>query len=298
MKRLLTILIFTTSASYSQSEVIEPDTVITPVQIILTNGKKIEGIILTKARDFFTIKTMDSDTLQIATRRIVGIIPLATENQIQKSDLPQFESQFDFKYFLFNTAIPVGEKKWVYSNQYVVISNVNYGISKKLSAGISFFTFNPAALFSPKLKFTFNPEAKIKVAITAQYLYAQIRKSNSVYENFNYGFLQASVTKVNPKSNFTLSIGKSISKSGIEQGYVATIGLSKRIAPKLSIISENNLLIGTDIKFTLGLLSIGFRIDRKKHAFDLGIFAPAIIDQLNVSPRPLPFISYNLKLNR
>ncbi len=295
MKRLLTILIFTTSTSYGQSEVIAPDTVITAVQIILTNGKKIEGTILAKSREFLLVRTTKSDTIQIEPKKILGIVPIQS-NEANK-EFPEFETQFGFKYFLFNTAIPVGEKKWFYSNQYLIISNFNYGITKKLSAGISFFTFNPTTLFSPKLKFTFNPEAKVKLAITAQYLYVQIWKSSTGYENFNYGFVQAIMT-IGNKNNFTLSVGKAISKSGLDQGYVATIGLAKRISPTLSLITENNILIGTDRHFTLGLLSAGLRLDRKKHSFDFGVFAFAIVDRLDVFTRPLPFISYNLKLSR
>jgi len=295
--RLLILFVFSTTVALSQADTIEKDTSVVRVQIFLKNGKKIEGFVLDKSREFLTFKTITSDTIQIASEQILGIVSVL-QQKIIDLQLPIFENQFGYKYFLTHSAVPVTPKKWYYSNQYILFSNFNYGISKRLSAGMTCITFNPLALFSPKLKFTFNPDRKVKFAINAQYLYVRGWNSSNGYEGYNNGFFQAIVTSGSAQNNFTIGIGKFISQGGVEQGYIATLALVKKVSPKLSFITENNLLIGSKNSYTLGLLSAGMRFNRKNHAFDLGVLAPAIIGRPDIFAIPIPFISYNLRLSR
>jgi len=297
MTKLSILLIFSTTVALSQADTIEKDTSVVLVELFLKNGKKMEGVVLDRSREFLTFKTINSDTIQIAPDQILGIVSV-TQNKIIDLQLPIFENQFGYKYFLTHSAVPVPPKKWYYSNYYILFSNFNYGISKRLSAGMTCITFNPLALFSPKLKFTFNPDSKVKFAINAQYLYVRVWDSSNGYEGYNNGFFQAIATRGSAQNNFTIGIGKFISQGGVEQGYIATLALVKKVSPKLSFITENNLLIRSKSSYTWGLLSAGVRFNRKNHAFDLGILAPAIIGRPAILAIPIPFISYNLRLSR
>lgn len=263
------------------------------VTVYLKDGKKISGNLVSRNKSETVIVTKTSDTIFFAQAKVLAVVNEKT------TALPQniFENQFEYRYFLFQSAVPVVKKRWNYSNQFILINNFNYGISNRLSAGVSFFTLDPSALVSPKMKFCFNPNSDIKFSISAQHLYIRIWTSDRGNVGYNLGYIQALLTKGNSQNNLTLGVGKFISQSGIQQGYIGTIALTKRISNKTSFITENNLLIGYDSRVTVGLLSAGVRFNRKMHAFDLGVFAPALIDNFQLSRIVLPFISYNLRIN-
>jgi len=272
------------------------------VQFILKNGQRISGTILLLKGEAYQIKTTSGDTVMVPQTQI---------KNISMPGLPgtrYFENLFPYKYFMFNSAVPLASKGWYYSNQYYFISSINYGINSHVSVGCSFFSFNPPALFSPKVRYTLNPNSKIKVGVNAQYLNIQVGESNVGKRYYQYGLVQGVATYGSSQNNFTLGVGKFISDQGVYKGYVVLLGVAKKISPRLSFISENNFVLG-DLYFSnsfgllsnqFGFLSAGLRFDRKKHAFDLGLISPSTSEfSINMSRLFIfPFIGYNLKLSR
>ncbi|MBS1491257.1 MAG: hypothetical protein JSS93_12080 [Bacteroidetes bacterium] len=277
------------------------DSVSKHVQFILKNGQQVNGKILMLKKEKYLIETSSGDTVtveqaQIKTISVPGLLGRG-----------YYENQFSYKYFMFNSAVPLAAKKWYFSNQYLFFSSINYGINSHFSAGCAFFSFNPPALFSPKVRYTLNPNSKIKVGINAQYLSIQVSEISAGKKYYQYGLAQAVATYGSSQNNFTLGVGKFISNRGVYGGYVVLLGVAKKIAPRLSFISENNFVLGSlyfSNNFSLlsnrfGFLSAGFRFDHTKHAFDLGLISPGVSEIYFNMNRVFifPFVGYHLKLN-
>ena len=292
---IVSLLFFINFTSFAQNEIAKQDTTVTSYEFTFKDGTKLVGQIVDQDKESYSIKTDNFGTIKVASIQVVSIILIG-----QKTNRPissSFDNQFGFKYFLFNSAIPVEPKKWFYTNQYLFFSNFSYGISKHISAGVSFFTFVPTSLISPHVKVTLNPTGKTKLAINGQYLF--VRGSG------NSGFFQALVTRGESQNNFTFGVGKFISDRGVDETVILTFAFVKKVGPKLSVISENNILVYSGqpkvnslsrSSNTYGLLSAGLRFDRRMHSFDLGLLVPT--SGLDTNINLLPYIGFNLKLSR
>jgi hypothetical protein len=275
-----------------ESEPVRQDTIANNFEFTLKDGTKLIGQLIDQNKESYTIKTINFGTIKIASNQVVSIILLDQKtSKARASSSSYYENQFGYKYFIFPTAIPAEPKKWFYTNQYVFFSNFTYGISKHVSGGFSFFTFVPTSMISPTLKVTLNPAGKTKFALRGQYIY--IRENNTN----NAGFFQAIITRGDAQNNFTLAVGKFISNRGADEGSILTFGFAKKVSPKLSVISENNVIVGNRSNTnTFGLLSVGFRFDRRMHAFDLGLYAPTSGLDRNINL--IPYVGFNLRLSK
>jgi hypothetical protein len=281
---------------YGQEENSKQDTTYTNFEFTLKDGTKLIGQLLDQNKEFYMIKTANLGTMKIAVSQVVSIILQGDKPKgipVKDRLSTYFENQFGFKYFLINTAVPAEPKKWYYTNQYIMFSSFTYGFNKYISGGISFFTFVPTAYFSPNLKITFNPDSKVKFAVNGQY-YA----INSAGDNTNFGIVQGLLTSGNSQNNFTFGFSKIISGRGVSDGAVVTFGFVKKASPKLSVISENHVVISSDTSTSnaVGFLSAGLRFDRRMHAFDLGIYVPT--SGLDRSVSVIPYLGFNLRMNK
>jgi hypothetical protein len=292
-----TILVFVNIVIlFGQEETQKQDTNYTTFEFTLKDGTKLVGQLMDQNKEFYLIKTANFGTMKVGVGQVVSIVLQGQkiETILPKDKLTIYnDNQFGFKYFLINTAIPAEPKKWYYTNQYVAFSSFTYGISKHVSTGISFFTFVPTTYFSPNLKITINPESKLKFAINGQY-YAL----NSSGRNTNFGIVQGLLTSGDSQNNFTFGLSKIISGRGVDDGAIVTFGFVKKASPKLSVISENHVIIpsSTSASNAVGFLSAGLRFDRQMHAFDLGIYVPTSGLERNVSV--IPYLGFNVKMNK
>ncbi len=273
-----------------ENDSIQKDTARVIYEFVLKDGTRLVGQVLDQNIEFYTLRPLHFGTIQIATNQVVSMI-LQDEKVTRNRSSSYYENQFGIKYFFFPTAIAVERNKWYYTNQYLFFSNFTYGISKRVSAGLSFFTFVPTTFISPTVKITFNPENKIKFAVSAQYIY--VRENTRA----NAGFVQAILTSGTAQNNFTVGIGGLVSNRGVNEGAVVTFGFVKKVSAKLTAISENNILIGrTSGDNSLGLLSAGLRFDRRTHAFDLGLLVPTSGLERNIYL--IPYLGFNLRLTK
>ena len=296
MKKLILgcLLLFAwTNLSAQEKETTPQDTTFTNYEFTLKDGTKMVGQLIDQNKESYVIKTSNFGTIKISSNQVVSIILQDQKTKVNKNrSANYFENQFGYKYFIFNTAIPVEPKKWFYTNQYIFFSSFTYGISKHVSAGVLFFTFVPTILLSPNLKITINPDSKTKFALNSQYLYLRENSSS------NFVLFQGTMTRGDAQNNFTFGIGKFVSYRGVDSGAVITIGFVKKVSSKLSVISENIIIASEASSSTksFGLLSAGLRFDRRMHAFDLGLFAPT--SGLDRNLNLIPYIGFNLKLSK
>lgn len=288
------LLLFSCSflLSYGQDlERSKEDSVIAMYEFTLKDGSRIVGKIQDQNKDSYTIETTNFGTIRIASNQVVSIV-LITDKYSKTRTTGGFDNQFGHKYFIMPSAIPIEKNKWHFNNQFLYFSGFSYGISKRVSAGLTFFTFVPTFFVSPSIKLTINPDSKTKFAIRGQYFFVNGDTRN------NLGFFQAIVTSGNSQNNVTLSVGKFVSDRGVNDISLVTFGFVKKLSSKLSVISENNIIIGTNTAASrnFGLLSGGFRFDRRMHAFDLGVYIPTA--SLGTRLLLIPYVGFNLKLNK
>jgi hypothetical protein len=86
--------------------------------------------------------------------------------------------------------------------------------------------------------------------------------------------------------------------------HFLTLGLVQKVSPGLTLVSDNKVALGrdyymyNDAKVTV---SFALRVDRRRHAFDLGLYSliydsPYLYD--NKSVRVFPYLGYNLLIGR
>ncbi len=266
------------------------DTTKVEFEFTLRDGTRITGKIVEQNGDFYRVETSNIGNIKIYNTQVVSMVRLDQREKIEKQKVAN-DNLFGIRYFFFPTAIAAEKKKWFYSNQLLFFNNFTYGLTKHVSVGISFLTFVPSALVSPMIKITLNPESRTKFAVNAQYIFIKGNNPDKL------GFFQAIVTHGDAQNNFTIGIGAFLSSNNSDQGNIATIGFVKKIGPKLSLISQNNIFLGSySDKSNFGLLSIGLRLNRKMHAFDLGLFSPTSGSGSTVIL--LPYVGFNLRLNK
>jgi hypothetical protein len=293
MKRLHLIFLFSLVSfnSFSQDKPIMADSSVVRHEFTLKDGTKLIGEIVNITNEVYQVKTSNFGTIKINNDQVVSLI-LLSEKPARSDPTYTFDNQFGHKYFIAPTAIPAERNKWYYTNQFLYFSNFTFGISKRLSAGLTFFTFVPTFFVSPSIKLTINPDAKTKFALRGQYVFVNGNNRN------NLSFFQAIFTRGTSQNNFTLAIGKFVSDRGLNDVSLITVGVAKKISSTLSFISDNNFIIGTNTASTngFGLLSGGLRFDRRMHSFDLGLYLPT--STLDTQVSLIPYIGFNLKLNK
>jgi hypothetical protein len=302
MKKLqLTILIILCVSAKLFSQRGEPerqDTTRANFEYILKDGTKLIGQLIDQNRDGYIIKTANLGIVKLPLDQVVSVVLQGEKPVKNKEDnsTSYFQNQFGFKYFLINTGIPVEPKKLFYTNQYIFFSTFTYGFNKYVSGGISFFTFVPTAYFSPNLKVTINPDSKTKFAINGQYYTTR---------GSNFGLVQGLLTSGDSQNNLTFGYSKILGDRGADEGSIVTFAFVKKVSPKLSVISENNIIIPSTRSTsnsissrgnTIGFLSAGLRFDRRMHAFDLGIWVPT--SGLDREVYTIPYLGFNVKLNK
>lgn len=294
MRQITCILMLSSFAAGAYAQDSKSDSTRTIFEFTLRDGSKIVGELLNQNNEYYWVKTSNFGTVKIEFKQVVSVVLREGKNQAlpdkEKSKTSFYENQFGFKYFLISTAIPTEKNKWYYTNQYAIFSGFTYGVNRYLSVGASLFTFVPTNFFSPNLKITLNPDSKFKVAVNGQYYL--VRNTNG------FGIIQALFTSGDAQNNFTFGYTQVLSSKTVDACSFLTFGFAKKVANKLSVISENHVIIpsASSTANTLGFLSGGVRFDRRMHAFDLGIYVPT--NDLDRSIILIPYLGFNVKMNK
>lgn len=259
------------------------------VDVYLRDKSKISGIVINRDKQQTAIVTEKSDTVLIAQNEILGIVPF---NEKLKSI---HKNIFAYKYFISSSSIPVEKGSWHFSNQDLFFNSVHYGVNKNLTAGLSVSTFIQFYA-APKIKYCLNPENKYKIALNAQYTHVLDWTSNE-RSTYTFAFAQVLITKGNEENNITVGLGEPIKNDWVSIDYFATLAFTKKISKRSSFISDNSLMKSSTSSAMAYLFSAGVRINRKNHAFDLGVFTPPLAFNFSNVIIPIPFLSYSLKLN-
>ncbi|MCX8491185.1 MAG: hypothetical protein ORN54_08965 [Cyclobacteriaceae bacterium] len=272
----------------AQNEPVKQDTS-RRVDIYRRDKTKITGWVISLDKTRTVLVTEKSDTIQIPQSDLLALVPFNEKLTITYKNL------FAYKYFISSSSIPLEKRVWHYSNQGLFFNSVHYGVNKNLTAGLSVGTFIQFYA-APKIKYCLNPENKYKIALNAQYTHVLDWTSNE-RSTYTFAFAQVLITKGNEENNITVGLGEPIKNDWVSIDYFATLAFTKKISKRSSFISDNSLMKSSTSSAMAYLFSAGVRINRKNHAFDLGVFTPPLAFNFSNVIIPIPFLSYSLKLN-
>ncbi len=233
------------------------------------------------------------------------------------------------------TAYNAEKGRFYYRNTLAVLNEFDYGITRNWSIGASFITpvtylalanFYALNGFLPTYSRLFTKVSvplgeRFRVGINVDY-------QDRPYSSINRGTLtyQALVTIGSSQRNVT--VGAGLTDRGKRRYYVAqppysstlpayvdehipdqlflTLGIMQKVGPGLTLISDNRINPGPYKLYYYDntervSLSFALRIDRRRHAFDLGVYSLVYRSNASLSNnqvRFLPYLGYNLLIGR
>lgn len=211
---------------------------------------------------------------------------------------PDFPNGFPFRLYFMPTAYMPEKRSLYLQNSYVLFSRVDVGLTKHWSVGTTFQTLSPQNFHTLSTKVGAKLTARSHAALSVQYI--GIRLNERLLTRM--GLAQGLVTVGGEERNITVGAGVTFSHQGLASSGVVTIGYVRKITPDLTFISQNNILIGEAIEpqytYLSGLTSVGFRFNRRRHAFDTALLMPVYNENGLMRTSPLPYLSYQVRIGK
>jgi hypothetical protein len=233
------------------------------------------------------------------------------------------------------TAHNAEKGRFYYRNTLAVLNEFDYGITRNWSIGASFITpvtylalanFYALNGFLPNNSRLFT---KLSVPLGERFrLSVHVNYEDRPYSGINRGPLTYQVLATLGSSQRNVTVGAGFIDRGKRRYYVAqpvysssvpayvdtsipnqlflTLGIMQKVGPGLTLISDNRVNPGTYNSFYYDnaervSLSFALRIDRRRHAFDLGLYSLVYRNNTsfyNNQVRFLPYLGYNLIIGR
>jgi hypothetical protein len=229
-------------------------------------------------------------------------------------------------YLLLNqTAYNPEAGRMYFRNQYGIVNQLDYGITKFWSAGATvapfkWFLKDEGVLQNIVLntKLTFPINAWLQLGANTAYRPAYTNKVLSFdYRVAAQWQLEALASFGNSQQNITVAYGWKLSKAnnGNQAPTYLRIGAVVKLTPKLSFVSDN--VLGGRKQFNVSgdsQFSGAFRFDRQRHSFDVGVlgvitsqYSGYYCPYCSYFPNnyfynqrkiiPIPYVGYNLLIN-
>ena len=266
--------------------------------IKLRDGTRLKGRIIEQNTEQSKIQTQNMGLVTVPANQIISM-ELTDKNQSGNSD-SSYENRFLDRIHLAPTAFPMTKGDVDYHNYYLYYNEISVALGSRVSVG-----FGTALIpfVSISNVFPYNLKAKATLISTENIHFS--------VSGYLIGANNSHTTLIIP----TLSVGKKESFFNISplfytgNNYSGSFGLSlgymKKTSPNLTFFSENFFALGTSNE-KANSVGVGFRFDRKRHAFDLSLNM-LIVNSRNyyytsynnsVNIYPAPSVGYHLKLSK
>ncbi|MCX6215955.1 hypothetical protein [Spirosoma sp.] len=237
------------------------------------------------------------------------------------TDLPRtFQNRFSPWLLTGNTAFNAEKGRVYYRNTFLILNELQYGLTRNLSLGASvnpfYGSYSPSA-FSPRetvLGPTIRLSGKLTFPIGEQFRFG----INTVYQPRQKGFfyqiaqqlvIQGLMSFGDSQRNATLGYGLRIFPDYTSSNKipVITVGVMHQLSRNLTFLSDNTFYLNAYYGNSSADLSVALRLNRKRHAFDLGALAAVksnFVYYINVPAQNQtkvyisPYIGYNLIIGR
>ncbi|GAB3643456.1 hypothetical protein [Spirosoma arcticum] len=308
---------------------------------VMKDGARIEGMFIRRDSTMITLQKPNGQFTYFEPELLARIDTVQGESF--RDGGRTFPNRFA-PYLLTGLTAHNPEKgRFYYRNTWLLLNELQYGITRNWSVGASFITPIPYLAYSDLyfrsgeyLSYNSRLFTKISVPIgnrfrlgvdasyrnnqqftlirgrdiwTFQALatvgssqrnatlgYGLITPSRRRYEYYTYSF--SSSYPPQPGS------GQFVTYTIPNQSFL-TLGLVQKVSPGLTIVLDNTLLLGRtyyQYNESKASLSAALRLDRRRHAFDLGIYTliyqKPILWENGRSTRFFPYVGYNLLIGR
>ena len=269
--------LFFSTLSLSQVDLGEPDS--QAVIIDMDDGSVIYGIISNRTEFELTIQSasLGTVTIPISTIKKTRFINDVRNILFDKDGYPVdfFNSTH---YFLFPSGYSLRKGQSYYENIWVFANSYSYGVTDNftISGGAEVFSLlflqqRPLMYLSPKFSIPFK-EQKGAFGISSTILVLP-------EDNFNaLGFISGSLTLGSRNNNVSFGVGAGFDFDGgiTDEIIPLTFSFVKRLSSKISLMSENWLILENDFNDSVSILSAGMRLHFKQvgNTLNLGLVRP------------------------
>lgn len=215
-----------------------------------------------------------------------------------------FPNPHETRYLFMPSAFSLAKGEAYYQNTYILFNSINYGITDRftLGGGFSILGLFPTILpgqyiLTPKYSapmsdnFHFGGGLLLGFATNPSFFSSS---SNQIEVDFG-GILYTMGTLGNREKNLTLGVGFAYGGGEVSRSPVITFSGMTRLGRKLSFVSENWWIPGTDVFDGGGTLVVSYalRIFGEKMSIDIGFFNQR--DIFEVFPLGIPWLDFAYK---
>ncbi|GAB3545390.1 hypothetical protein GCM10027577_17440 [Spirosoma fluminis] len=301
---------------------------------VFRDGSQVEGTFVKRDSTMITVRKRNGQFTYFEPELLVRTDSVLVETQRDTSR--RFPTQFSPWLLTGVTAYNPEKGRFYYRNTWLLLNEFNYGITRHWSVGASFVSPVPGVLFnelySSAAEYLINTSrlfSKISVPISEQFQLGvnvtyQARGALNVFGTSDLWTLQGLASIGTSQHQVTVGYGQTLPSkqtytystplwsSSVPQVYTytlptyhfLTIGLIQKVSPGLTLVSDNKIALGRryyaydDARVTV---SFACRIDRRRHAFDLGLYSLVYEKPYFNGSRPIrmfPYVGYNLLIGR
>ncbi|AUD03850.1 hypothetical protein [Spirosoma pollinicola] len=301
---------------------------------VLKDGTQLNGTFVRRDSTMITVRKSNGQLTYFEPELLVRVdtVRSAASSDGYSADGTTFQNPFPAWLLTGQTAFTPDKGRFYYRNTLVVLNEFGYGITRNWSVGASFITpityvalVNFYALngFLPNNSQLFTKLSvplgnRFRVGLNVKYL-DRYANTSSKRGPLTYQLLTSIGSN---QRNVTLGFG--LTDRGKQRYYVysgvyppsspayvdvhipnqsfLTLGIMQKVSPYLTLISDNRINLGTnqyiyDDGSERVSTSFAFRLDRRRHAFDLGFYGLIYrnTDQWNGKQvRILPYLGYSV----
>ena len=303
---------------------------------ILKDGSQVEGQFVRRDSTMITVRKRNGQLTYFEPELLVRMDSVLVEPFTDAGRT--FPNRFSPYLLTGLTAFNPEKGRFYYRNTWLLLNEFQYGITRFWSVGARFVTPFPYVLLTDNYYGTGRYEGNLSQLSTkfSAVLDPKFRLSlNASFQSEPYSYrgiggrltLQALATIGSSQRNAT--VGYSIVVPKAQQFYYypqpgwpfprpqisvrspnrsfLLLGIMQKVGPGLTLLSDNSINLGqryyyNDNSRGRASVSTALRIDRRRHAFDLGVYSfiyeKPLLWQNGRSVRFFPYVGYNLLIGR
>ena len=285
---------------------------------VFKDGTQVEGNYIRRDSTMITVRKRNGQLTYFEPELLLRVdtVRAGMESSAQlTANAQEIPNRFSPWLLTGQTAYAAEKGRFYYRNTLLVLNEFDYGLTRNWSVGASINPFiggvkpgNNARetimgvnyRFSSKLTFPIGQQFRFGANVTYQ------PRQNGYFSRTDEEWLvQGLMSFGTSQRNATLGYGMQIYPDGYSTSVkFITAGIMHKLARSLTFISDNTFYLNPYYSGNSALLSVALRIDRRRHAFDLGAFS-SIQPSFYYSYTPFvtrayfaPYIGYKLLIGR
>ncbi|MFD2574120.1 hypothetical protein ACFSUS_26020 [Spirosoma soli] len=311
------------SATTVSAQTSTPSTV-----FVMKDGARVEGTFVKRDSTMITVRRRNGQLTFFEPELLARVDTVRMETFTASSQ--GFTNRFSPWLLSGLTAYNAEKGRFYYRNTWLLLNEFDYGITSFWSVGARFIAPIPYLVYADTYYGTgqyWESASRLFTKLSVPLGQSFRLGINAMYQaNQRYMYtnsrgtwtLQALATIGSSQRNVTVGYGIAVPRAKLQTGFgpggglytrfdnqtFLSLGIMQKVSRGLTLLSDNRFNLGDQYSiYNEERVSASFalRIDRRRHAFDLGVFGliykrPMLYD--NKSVRFFPYLGYNLIIGR